>query len=138
MGNVCSADVGPVFPTFKLYIENAKNLVGERDKVVETYVKISFWDMRSLPKQKHRVVKKMKELSEFAHKTSVIKATDPTWKEIFVINDLPATYSLLRVEVFEKCAIRSDNFLGKVRHIYLGKQYALAHTHTHTHRLKLN
>ena len=52
MGNVCSADVGPVFPTFKLYIENAKNLVGERDKVVETYVKISFWDMRSLPKWK--------------------------------------------------------------------------------------
>ena len=44
----------------------------------------------------------MKELKKFAHISSEVKAKDPVWNEIFVINDLPATYSLLRVEVFEK------------------------------------
>ena len=114
MGSICSADIGTSLPSFKLYIESATNVLGERNEIVPVYVKISFWDMRSLPKQKHRVVKKMKELKKFAHVTSEVKAADPVWNEIFVINDLPATYSLLRVEVFEKNSVRSDNFLGKV------------------------
>ena len=80
--------------------------------------------MRSLPKQKHRVVKKMKELKKFAHVTSEVKAKDPVWNEIFVINDLPATYSLLRVEVFEKNSVRSDNFLGKVSGVEISNAFA--------------
>jgi Ca2+-dependent lipid-binding protein len=86
-----------------------------------------------LPKQKHRVVKKMKELKKFAHVTSEVKAADPVWNEIFVINDLPATYSLLRVEVFEKNSVRSDNFLGKVSGIET-RSNSRTHTHTHTDR----
>jgi len=115
MGAICSADVGVVFPSFKVYIESATNLSGERNKNPDTYAKISFWDMRSLPKQKHRILKKMRELKAFSHQTSIFKSkTNPVWKEIFVINNLPATYSLFRVEVFEKRQIGKDVFLGKV------------------------
>lgn len=114
--SLCAADVGPSLPSFKLYVERANNLkkadlLGHSDP----YVVAQFLDMRPGLKQSRRVEKKYPELKRFRQRTRVIQnEPDPVWKEIFVMNEVPSEFVLLRLEVFDKDKIGRDTFLGRV------------------------
>ena len=113
---LCAADVGPTLASFKLYVERANDLkkadlLGHSDP----YVVARFLDMRPALKQSRRVEKKYPEMKRLRQQTRVIQdQPNPVWKEIFVMNDVPAEFVLLRLEVFDKDTIGRDTFLGRV------------------------
>eukprot|EP00939_MAST-03C_sp_MAST-3C-sp1_P003267 g3267.t1 len=93
------------------YAADQADLLGHSDP----YVVAQFLDMRPGLKQSRRVEKKYPELKRFRQRTRVIQnEPDPVWKEIFVMNEVPSEFVLLRLEVFDKDKIGRDTFLGRV------------------------